>query len=158
MAETKYGKYIVTKPVTMPVPPGARLAFHGPGFNERRGPSRPGSGVFLNGDAVPGCPLYCAIQRTWEVPQPQPFLYAHKHDDADEVILFVATGPDADLGTNVTFEMGEEGEKHVFSETTAVYVPKGVTHGPIWYSPFKDNREFYLITFLMLPQYPMESR
>ena len=155
MAETKYGKYIVTKPVNMPA--GARLAFHTDTFHKSGPPSSPGSGVYLNEDAVPGCPIYCAIQRTSEVPEPQPFLEAHKHDETDEIILFVAAGPDADLGTNVTFEMGEEGEKHTFSETTAIYIPKGITHGPIWYSPFKEGKEFYLIAFLMQSQYPFEQ-
>jgi len=154
MAETKYGKYIITNP--MNVMPEENLAHH-PDFDPTGGrPPRPGQGVFLSGDTIPGCPYYCAIQRTSEVPPKQPFITAHKHDDADEIIMFVAAGPDADLGTNVTIEMGEEGEKHTFNETTMVYAPKGVTHCPIWYSPFKEGKEFYLIAFLMQPYYPTE--
>jgi len=158
MAETKYGKYIRTKPVTAPSS-GRRLAFHSDSFNEEMRPAtRPGSGVYLNGDAFPGCPIYFSIQRTSEAPAQQPFIYAHKHDEVDEIILFVAAGPDAELGTNVTIEMGEEGEKHTFHETTVVYAPKGVTHGPIWYSsPFKEGKEFYLMAFLMQPYYPVEE-
>src|SRR4030042_3408192 len=99
MAETKYGKYVVKKPLTMPK--STTLAFH-PNFDPNfGGPPRPGSGVFLNGDAIPGCPIYLSVQRTWQVPPKQPFLVAHKHE-CDEIIFFVAAGPDADLGTNVT--------------------------------------------------------
>ena len=153
MAETKYGKYVVKKPLTMPE--SMTLAFH-PNFDPNFGGTpRPGSGVFLNGDAVPGCPIFLSVQRTWQVPPKQPFLVAHKHE-CDEIIFFVAAGPDADLGTNVTIELGKEGEKHTFNETTAVYVPKGLMHCPIWYSPFKKNKEFYLIAFLMQPNYPVE--
>ncbi len=163
MAETKYGKYIRTKPVNMP--PRGRLAFHSDSFNEgiskteeEKGPApSPGSGVYLNVDAFSGCPVYVSLQRTSEAPEEQPFLEAHKHDDVDEIILFVAAGPDADLGTTVTFQMGEEGEKHTFHETTVIYAPAGVTHGPMWYSsPFKEGKEFYLIVFLNQPDYPME--
>jgi hypothetical protein len=154
MAETKYGKYVVTKPVIMPQ--DAAIAHH-PDFDPHGGkPPRPGSGVYLSGDIVPGCPSYCGIQRTSDVPPKQPFIVAHKHDDADEYIFFVAAGPDAELGTTVIIELGEEGEKHSFSETTVVYVPKGLVHCPIWYSPFREGKEFYLIALLMQPNYPVE--
>ena len=157
MAETKYGKYIRTKPVNAPSS-DRRLAFHGDGFYEdKRQSASPGSGVYLNGDAYPGCPYYFAIQRTSKAPDKQPFIYAHKHDDVDEIIMFIAAGPDAELGTNVTIEMGEEGEKHTFHETTVIYAPKGVVHGPIWYdSPFQEGKEFYLMAILMQPYYPVD--
>jgi hypothetical protein len=163
MAETKYGKYIRTGPVTGP--PRGKLAFHSETFNagiaggerrERPAPV-PGSGVYLNADAYNGCPYYLSIQRTAEAPPNQPFLLKHVHDDVDEVVMFVAAGPDADLGTTVTFEMGEEGEKHTFSETTVIHIPAGVTHGPMLYSsPFKEGKQFYLIVWLNQADYPME--
>lgn len=164
MAETKYGKYIRTKPVN--VPPRGKLAFHSDSFNvglieagkDKRPVPSPGSGVYLNADAFSECPVYVSIQRTSEAPAEQPFLLAHKHDDVDEIIMFVAAGPDAELGTTVTFQMGEEGEKHTFHETTVIYVPAGVTHGPMWYSsPFKQGKEFYLIVYLNQPDYPMQE-
>jgi hypothetical protein len=53
--------------------------------------------------------------------------------------------------------MGEEGEKYTFDETTVIYIPAGLTHGPMWYSsPFKEGKEFYLIAYLNQPDYPME--
>ena len=164
MAETKYGKYIRTKPVN--VPPRGRLAFHSDTFNkgireadrEERPAPRPGSGIYLNVNAFPECPVYVSLQRTSEAPPNQPFLLAHKHEDVDEIIMFVAAGPDAELGTTVTFHMGEEGEKHTFHETTVIYAPAGVTHGPMFYSsPFKEGKEFYLIVYLNQPDYPMEE-
>jgi hypothetical protein len=154
MPKTKYDKYIRTRPVNMPA--AANLAAH-PNFDPTGGaPERPGSGVYLSGDAYPGCPIYVSIQRTSQVPKQNPFVEAHIHDDADEIILFVAAGPDAELGTNVTIAMGAEGEKHTFHETTVVYVPKGIIHCPLWYSAFKPNKEFYLIAYLMQPNYPTE--
>jgi hypothetical protein len=162
MAELKYSKYIRTKPVN--VPPRGRLAFHSDSFNvgisgegrETRPAQIPGSGVYLNADAFPECPVYVSIQRTTEAPAEQPFLLAHQHDDVDEIIMFVAAGPDAELGTTVTFQMGDE--KYTFHETTVIYAPAGVMHGPMWYSsPFKEGKEFYLIVYLNQPDYPMEE-
>ena len=162
MAETKYGKYVRTMPVNMP--PRGKLAFHSETFNEGigregggEGTAPSGSGVYLNADAFPGCPYYVSVQRTAEAPPNQPFLLKHTHEDVDEIVMFIAAGPDADLGTTVTFEMGEEGEKHTFSETTIIYIPAGVTHGPMFYSsPFKEGKQFYLMVWLNQPDYPME--
>jgi len=163
VAETKYGKYIRTGPVN--VSPHGKLAFHSESFNEgiregggkERTAAPSGSGVYLNADAFTECPVYVSIQRTSEAPPNQPFLLKHKHEDVDEIVMFVAAGTDAELGTTVTFEMGEEGEKHTFDETTVIYIPAGVTHGPMWYSsPFKEGKEFYLIVYLNQPDYPME--
>ena len=118
MAEGKYGKYIRTQSVKGP--PRGKLAFHSDDFNagvsrpadQPRSAPRPGSGIYLNQQAFPECPVYVSIQRTSEAPAKQPFLLGHKHADVDEIIMFVAAGPDADLGTTVTFYMGEEGEKY----------------------------------------------
>ncbi len=153
MSETKYGKYIVSKPIDPPL--GLMLSSH-PDFDPAAEGPHPGSGIFLSEDTIPGCPVFCSVQRTDKVPPRQPFIVAHKHTDIDEYILFVATSPDGQLGTTVTFEMGEEGEKHSFHETTAIYVPKGVVHCPIWYGPFEKGKSLYLISFLMQPNYPME--
>ncbi|MFC2070707.1 hypothetical protein ACFLTB_06015 [Chloroflexota bacterium] len=164
MAETKYGKYIRTRSVN--APRRGKLVGHSDSFNagvsdagkEKRPAPRPGSGVYLNSSAFSECPIYVSIQRTTEAPAEQPFLLAHKHDDVDEIIMFVAAGPDAELGTTVTFQMGDEGEKHTFHETTVIYAPAGVTHGPMWYSsPFKEGKEFYLIVYLNQPDYPTQD-
>jgi hypothetical protein len=164
MAETRYGKYVRTGPVK--VPPRGKLAFHSESYNEDitreetggEAQTHSGSGVYLNADAFPGCPYYVSVQRTTEAPPDQPFLLKHVHEDVDEIVMFIAAGPDADLGTTVTFEMGEEGEKHTFSETTVIYIPAGVTHGPMFYSsPFKEGKQFYLMVWLNQADYPMEE-
>jgi hypothetical protein len=164
MAETRYGKYVRTKAVNEP--PRGKLAFHSETFNEEisrtdetdKPAQVPGSGVYLNADAFAECPVYVSIQRTSEAPAEQPFLLKHRHEDVDEIVMFVAAGPDADLGTTVTFAIGEEEEKHEFSETTVIYIPAGLTHGPMWYSsPFKEGKEFYLIVYLNQPDYPVED-
>jgi hypothetical protein len=163
VTEGKYAKYVRTRSVN--APPRGKLAFHSDDFNtgidrkpnETGTATSPGSGVYLNNQAFPECPVYVSLQRTSEAPENQPFLLAHKHDDIDEIIMFVAAGPDAELGTTVTFQMGEEGEKYTFHETTVIYAPAGVVHGPMWYSsPFKAGKEFYLIVYLNSPDYPMQ--
>lgn len=153
MAESKYGQYVVTNPI-----PHSRtrnpLAHHAPrkdkGYLE--GWKRPGEGKFLPTDNLPECQIRCMIGRQVGLPDPQPFLEAHEHA-VDEVIMFLSTTDDGKLGATVDIQMGEEGEHHVFDQTTVVYAPKGLVHGPIWYRDFEEGRVFYLITLLLQREY-----
>ena len=58
----------------------------------------------------------------------------HVHDH-DEVIYFIGSYPRniGDLGAEVNFRIGPKGqeEDHIFSEPTAVVIPKGVWHCPM---------------------------
>jgi hypothetical protein len=153
MVKSKYGKYVVTDPVPHPKVQ-ASLAHHilrrDKGYLE--GWSRPGEGRYLPQDDLPECQIRCMVARQVGLPEPQPFLDAHKHS-TDEIIMFLSTTPDGKLGTTVDIEMGEEREHHTFDKTTVVYCPKGFVHGPIWYSDFEEGRIFYLITFMLQPEY-----
>jgi hypothetical protein len=153
MIETQYGKYVVTNPVPHPKVQAA-LAHHvqrrDKGYLE--GWKRPGEGRFLPQDTLPDCQIRCMIARQVGLPDPQPFLDAHKHS-ADEIIMFLSTTPDGTLGADVDIEMGEEREHHKFNKTTVVYVPKGLMHGPIWYSNFEEGRVFYMITIMLQAEY-----
>ena len=58
----------------------------------------------------------------------------HVHDH-DEVIYFIGSDPKdiGDLGATVNFKIGPKGqeEDHIFSEPTAVVIPRGVWHCPM---------------------------
>jgi hypothetical protein len=59
----------------------------------------------------------------------------HVHDH-DEVVYFIGSDPKdiGDLGAEVNFQIGEKGreEDHIFSVPTAVVIPKGVWHCPMY--------------------------
>jgi hypothetical protein len=58
----------------------------------------------------------------------------HVHDH-DEVVYFIGSDPKdiGTLGAEVNFKIGPKGreEDHIFSEATAVVIPKGVWHCPM---------------------------
>jgi len=58
----------------------------------------------------------------------------HVHDH-DEVVYFIGSDPGniGDLGAEVNFKIGpkDQEEDHIFSEPTAVVIPKGVWHCPM---------------------------
>jgi hypothetical protein len=53
----------------------------------------------------------------------------------DECLVFEGTDNSniLYLGAEVSIELGEEREEHVFSEPSVVLIPKGMTHGPVTY-------------------------
>ena len=57
---------------------------------------------------------------------------AHSHE-FDMYLVFCGSDPDnpADLGAEIELFFGEEEEKHVITEPTVVYIPKGLTHCPL---------------------------
>ena len=56
--------------------------------------------------------------------------HVHKYDEA---IYFIGSDPHKPgyLGAEVEFQIGKEREPHLFTEPTAVVIPKGVPHCPI---------------------------
>ncbi|MGA2110429.1 MAG: hypothetical protein ABSH25_22610 [Syntrophorhabdales bacterium] len=153
MASTKYGRYIITNPIPHPRIQEAlahHVQRHDRGYQE--GWKRPGEGKFLPQADLPECQMRCVIARQVGVPDPQPFLDAHKHS-ADELITFLSTSDDAKLGATVEIQMGDEREAHVFDQTTVIYAPKGLVHGPIWYRDFEEGRVFYMITLMLQAEY-----
>jgi hypothetical protein len=64
----------------------------------------------------------------------------HVHDH-DEVVYFIGSDPKdiGDLGAEVNFKIGPKGqeEDHIFSVPTAVVIPKGVWHCPMYTLKFQ---------------------
>jgi hypothetical protein len=113
MAETKYGKFLVTLPIHKM---RDTELMHVDGRN-------------LNGL---GCSIIYAFAFKTGITGLSTKPHVHSYDEA---IFFIGSDPHnfSDLGAEVEFSIGEgeEQEKHVFNKPTAVVVPKGVPHCPI---------------------------
>jgi len=120
MAEKKYGKYLVKKPareVKVTVP------------GEIKGREYP-TMTYMSNDLVPGCNVYLELGWIWAMPDPNPHILEHTHD-YDEVVLHIGSdlnNPE-DLGAELEFVVG--GEPLIIDKTSALFVPKGVKHGPL---------------------------
>ena len=53
----------------------------------------------------------------------------------DECLVFAGTDNSniLYLGAEVSIQLGEEGEEHIFNEPSVVLIPKGMPHGPVTY-------------------------
>ncbi len=96
-------------------------------------PRDPSGGVivtWLDGDVIPGAFCYeafMAIKPTLEGSYNDP---PHVHDDWDEIIGMYGTSSadPTDLGGEIQLTLGDE--VYSFTRSTAVFVPRGLLHGP----------------------------
>lgn len=88
----------------------------------------------------------------------------HVHDH-DEVIYFLGSDPKdvGNLGAEVNFKIGPKGEEedHIFSAATAVVIPRGVWHCPMF--TLKFERPFLCMAVSLTGKYayhygPSENR
>jgi hypothetical protein len=68
---------------------------------------------------------------------------------ADKLMIFVGSDPEHmnDLGAHVEFHLGEGKDEAVFQfdEPRAIFVPKGVRHGPIYITHFRRNLTMFAV-------------
>jgi hypothetical protein len=113
----KYGKYLVKKP--------AREV----GGGKIKGRQHP-TMTYMSSDLVPECKVYLEFGWIWDMPEPNPHIFEHSHD-YDEIVLHIGSDPGnpEDLGAEIEFVVG--GEPLKIDKTAAIFVPKGVKHGPL---------------------------
>ena len=103
-----------------------------PIYQEGRTTIKDGRGpvtVYMCNDLIPEVNLY--IDYVWIFAVPPPHIFEHVHDKYNEVVLHIGGDPDnpEDLGAEIEYYVG--GQPLVFDKTTALYVPKGLKHGPL---------------------------
>ena len=130
MAETKYGKYFIEKPIVKGQF-APRLIF----FSNRYFGDKPFS-LLWN----------CITE---------PYMMAldpHTHD-FDQFLHFYGANPldITDFDAEVEFTIGEEGEKHIITETTVVHIPKGLLHCPLEFKVV--NKPVIFMNVALTPQY-----
>jgi hypothetical protein len=148
MPGTKYGKYVVSNPK---VPD--QLAGH---LKETAYLWKNPAEVYLDGQMVPGCPVWFDlnwVNDTHLATEPS-WIKPHKHEQ-NEVLLFIATNPEGDLGGEIEISIGEgkDVEKHTFRHTTFIYLPAGLMHCPIIYKTFDKSKPQLMMALLFNPEY-----
>lgn len=111
MAETKYGKHLVTIPFVK---------------------GKQGALFSTGGDVLGGLGLHIIYACAYETGITGLSTKPHVHD-FDEAVYFIGSDPYHldDLGAEVEIAIGEEEEKHVFDKPTVLIAPKGLPHCPI---------------------------
>jgi hypothetical protein len=86
--------------------------------------------TYMSNDLVPGSNTYIEIGWIYEMPEPNPHILNHTHN-YDEIVLHIGSDPQdpENLGAQIEFVVG--GEKLIIDKTSALFIPKGVEHGPL---------------------------
>ena len=131
MADTKYGKYLTTN-IFRPTRAGGIMA------SSRQLKS------FIGGDFSFDCLFQTKPYLTITKP--------HKHE-FDQYLCFLGASLEdiSDFDAEIEFSLGEEHEKHIITEPTLVYVPAGLSHGPLEY--VKVNKPVLFVDIAMTSKY-----
>ncbi len=121
-----YERYLVRKP--------AYEVIAGTPVKNRQGPS---SMTLMSNGLVPGCNIYIEGGWVWGLPDPNPHIFEHVHGYEEIVVHF---GCDyrhpQELGAEIEFYVG--GQPLLVDRTSAVYVPRGVSHGPLVWKKYNS--------------------
>jgi hypothetical protein len=123
MPKKDYSKYFVKKPA-YEVTPGFEVKGRRPAM------------TLLSNNLVPDTNMYIETGWVFGMPDPNPHIHEHKHD-YDEIVIHLGTDPanQEELGGEIEFMVG--GQPLKIDKTSAVYVPKGVKHGPLTWKKYK---------------------
>jgi hypothetical protein len=127
---TDVSKYVITEPV------------YRENVRTRQGPLGPVM-LYMCNDLIPDVNIY--VDYLWIFGVPKPHILEHQHN-FDEVVLHISADPYhfEDLGAEMQFIV--DGQPLDFNSTTAVYIPKGIPHGPLtWKSVSKTHLQMPIV-------------
>ena len=114
------------------------------GFDDVKGRQMP-TMTFMSNELVPGSNTYIELGWVYAMPDPNPHIPKHTHN-SDEFVLHIGSdynNPE-DLGGEIEFVVGDSPLK--INKTSALYVPKGVVHGPLtWKSVSRPHLQMTII-------------
>ena len=86
--------------------------------------------LWMDGEVVPGA---FQMNTAWysAVPDRDPVFTEHVHDDADELIGFFSSAPSNPYDLGGEIELTIDGEAHLLTKTTMIFVPRGLVHNPL---------------------------
>ncbi len=121
MADSKYGKYIISNPLITRPDGSAEGGVKGVTFPKE---------LFMNTGLVKGVPTLVDIGWHFTIPDPDPVEQSHLHD-FDTVSCFVGSDPKnpSHLGAVLELQLGDE--KHILTKTCVIFIPKGLSHCPL---------------------------
>ncbi len=127
-------KYIVRKPayeVVAPTPTKNRMH-----------PSM----TFMSKDLVPDADTYLEFSWIWGIPDPDPHIFEHIHEDSDELVFHIGSNPDdpEELGAEIEIDLDKK--PLLIKKTSALYAPRMIYHGPLkWHAYTKPHIEMAVI-------------
>lgn len=110
--------------------------------------------LWMDGNVVPGA---FQMNTAWycKVPERDPIFTEHMHEDTSELIGFFSSDESDpyDLGGKIEFSI--EGEPHLLTRSTMIFVPAGLRHNPM--RILEVNRPIFHFSIVMKDKYDGEN-
>lgn len=102
--------------------------------------------IYMSSDLVKGCPVLINVAWHFTIPEPDPVEQIHSHD-FDTILCFIGSNPQnpSNLGAVLEIMLGKE--KHIISDTCAVFIPRMLDHGILTHK--KLDRAYLKIEYAM---------
>jgi hypothetical protein len=86
--------------------------------------------TFMSDKFVPQTGVYIRWGWIFAMPEPNPHMHPHSHN-FDEIVIHIGSDPmdPDDLGGELEFTVN--GEPIIINKSSALYIPKGIRHGPL---------------------------
>ena len=86
--------------------------------------------LWMDGNVCPGA---FQMNTAWysAVPEKDPVFLEHVHDDTDEIVGFFSSDPNDPYNLGAEIEYTVDGEAHLLTRTTMIFLPAGVVHNPM---------------------------
>ena len=127
-------KYIVRKPVYEVVAPTPT--------KNRMHPSM----TFMSNDLIPNANTYLEFSWIWGMPDPDPHIFEHTHDNSNELVFHIGSDPSDPEALGAEIEIFLDGKPLMIKRTSALYAPKKISHGPLkWKSYTRPHIEMAII-------------
>ena len=110
--------------------------------------------LWIDGKEVPGAfqmntAWYCAV------PERDPIFTEHRHDDTSELIGFFSSDESDPYNLGGKIEFSIEGEAHLLTKSTMIFVPAGLKHNPM--RILEVNRPIFHFSIVMKESYDGEN-
>jgi hypothetical protein len=127
MAESKYGRLIVTDTKPLPVELTGKMQER---LKKVKSTMKSTRLLWLDDEMVKGSSFYIEYVWHWSgTTQGSPEM-VHVHD-FDEIVGFIGTVPDDPHALGAEIEIWLGGEKHILTKSCLIFIPTGLTHAPI---------------------------
>lgn len=105
--------------------------------------------LWIDGDLVPGA---FQTNTSWycKIPEKNPVFEEHAHN-CDELIAFIGSNPDDRYDLGGELELWLDGEHHIITRSTLIFVPANMPHMPLKFN--RVDRPIFHFSVVMDPLY-----
>ncbi len=98
--------------------------------------------TYMSGVHIPGANMYSEFGWIYDMPEPNPHVLAHGHENFKELVFHIGSDPDNPEQLGAKMEIGVNGTPINVDTTNVFFYPEGVEHGPnVWKEVSKPHLE-----------------